>query len=1359
MALKMIRKLLRLKDRNRKKVLSLVLCVAVMLSVMVLGAGAAFSDQDKIENTEAVDACSALNIIGGYEDGSFHPERNIKRSEITKMICVALNGGKEPNVSTNAVPTFNDVRGTSAEWAEGYIEACVAQGIVSGVGGGRFAPDGNVTAAQLAKMLLVCLGYNSDNEGFTGDAWETNVNVRASQKHLYDGLETMDTSAAVTRDQAAQMVWNAMNAYEVEYKTNLVTDENGNLSTQVVVQDKVVNSNNDKITLLADKYEVVVNVGTLVGIDGKVLNIAMSDSDVANSDQPGYREFLDLDVDYSALMGQKVKVMFKVDKPNDVLGVYATGDNTVITVNQKEIGTDGEKVSFGGNSYALESEGASVYIDGQQQDDTMRANYFKAPQSANVITFVDVDGNNKFDAACIQTVTVAEVTYVSDTQIIAGGLTYKFADDNIADGVAKEDWVVITRNLYNDNNDIAVVEPITGTVDSIKTGTTYYQYEIGGTWYNEAPNARGNNDIKSTVKAGVDVEAIVVNGLVFAAEKTSGEAGKLNDILFVTYIETNGLNAKTASVMYPDGTKATIKLDSYNTDDTAAAPIQVGAYYEYSKSGDTYKLRAVDQTDDAYGEFTNIDNPAEAADNLGTSGNTINRTNGTYQNDAGTAITIADTADVIVYQATPANNANPTGYNVKHITGKQFKASTFAFGTNGLGAFTSQVNGLTRVSSLAVLYTGADFDGDMSGIGGSSFYGYVTKDAVKKVVGGVDGIEMYVWTGTENVKVFADTTKDSDYVAGTIVGYDSIAADENGNNIISGLTDLDADTVDSISEVGVAGDADTIRLANGGEIDLGDFDTVLYMNTTVEDENGAQSGVVNGTPSVANEQQGVRPTNFISVNNDVAVIDSNAFVSGPYAAALGYDLPGTVGGNDVQWVDNRTQDNTPNSVYPGALVDLTFKVPAAGDLTITNVTRNDNGTQNPTYTFSAAQVGTDVTIKGLLVTNDVTFTWNAGTAGGSDAESAKALNDAMASAAGTTYEYTGEVPTDGIINVPAGKTLVLKDATMNGANIAGNVEVDGTLTIAGANGISGKLTLDSAADTISEFPNATLAVGSIEDTATTTAAAKVAELLGYSKNVTVKEIPSCADINIASGETVTADKVTFSAMPSSIVGTLTADEVDASTVATPTAANVATLFGYADNVTVGAMSSVGGTVAVSASQTLRAASLDLTGQKATVAAAGKLYVNDSTIANYGNGIEVTDGGKVYVNAATTPTELMTDIYAGDITITSATAVTLDSVATLLKSATITGTLTLDSNQLTVPATMELTLNAITIDDVSDIVGEEGAKLITQSSVTDTAGGTPMYGTGNSAAAIANSTTYIWDLAADGASTAGWLAQP
>ena len=39
--------------------------------------------------------------------------------------------------------------------------------------------------------------------------------------------------------------------------------------------------------------------------------------------------FTKLDKDYSDLMGQKVKVIFKNGKTNDVLGVYATSDNVI----------------------------------------------------------------------------------------------------------------------------------------------------------------------------------------------------------------------------------------------------------------------------------------------------------------------------------------------------------------------------------------------------------------------------------------------------------------------------------------------------------------------------------------------------------------------------------------------------------------------------------------------------------------------------------------------------------------------------------------------------------------------------------------------------------------------------------------------------------------------------------------------------------------------------------------------------------------------------------------------------------------------------------------------------------------------
>ena len=179
------------------------------------------------------------------------------------MICVALNGGKEPNVSTNTTPTFSDVRGTNAAWAEGYIESCVAQGIISGVGGGRFSPNGNVTGTQLAKMLLVSLGYNANTEGFVGNAWATNVNVRASQKGLYEGLESMDTSAAITRDNAAQMVWNAMNAYEVEYKTTIVTARpTPTVYSPVADQNVVASATFDKVKI----------DGTKISVDGTAYN-------------------------------------------------------------------------------------------------------------------------------------------------------------------------------------------------------------------------------------------------------------------------------------------------------------------------------------------------------------------------------------------------------------------------------------------------------------------------------------------------------------------------------------------------------------------------------------------------------------------------------------------------------------------------------------------------------------------------------------------------------------------------------------------------------------------------------------------------------------------------------------------------------------------------------------------------------------------------------------------------------------------------------------------------------------------------------------------------------------------------------
>lgn len=199
-----------------KKLLSLALCLALALSLTVGSASAAyFVDQEDIQHGEAVDNCVDLNIIGGYADGTFRPKDNVTRAELSKMLSVALNGGSTP-VLTSTGSTFTDSKG---HWAEEYIEYCVQRDIVAGVGGGRFNPNGYVTGTQAAKMLLVILGFDPAVQGYVGSSlWAENINTDASDVGLYDGLGSFDPSSPLTRDQAAQMIWNALNSSMVEWR-------------------------------------------------------------------------------------------------------------------------------------------------------------------------------------------------------------------------------------------------------------------------------------------------------------------------------------------------------------------------------------------------------------------------------------------------------------------------------------------------------------------------------------------------------------------------------------------------------------------------------------------------------------------------------------------------------------------------------------------------------------------------------------------------------------------------------------------------------------------------------------------------------------------------------------------------------------------------------------------------------------------------------------------------------------------------------------------------------------------------------------------------------------------------------------
>ena len=725
---------------------------------MVVGAGAAFSDQSKIKNTEAVDACTALNIIGGYPDGSFKPEGNITRAEVTKMICVALNGGKEPNLATNATPTFSDVRtNANSAWAEKYIESCYAQGIVSGVGGGKFAPAGNVTGTQLAKMLLVSLGYKSENEGFTGNAWATNVNTIASAKGLYEGLEKLDVSAALTRDSAARMIWNALQAYEVEYKTSLIAGPDGKLATQITVQDKVVGSTNDKITLLRDKYDAWLNVGTLVSVDNKTITITMSDADVAASDyvvlnSRGQIESYDvtfskLDQDHSDLLGQKIKVIFKNGKTNDVIGVYATGDNTTYSTVLNAVEDDNGKVKFDGKSYSVDSTGIATYIDGQLQvtttktTDLKNASYFEQKTSADEVKFIDTNDNGKIDTAFIKTVAVKKVTYASSTQIVAGGTTYKYADDNIAKDLAKDDWVVITKDLYNDCNNIVLVKKVEATIAGTRDKPGYKQYRVDGTWYNTADNKALD------AKAGNKASVVTYNGIIFFADKLSNSSSSVDLALVV---ETGSF--AQAKLAFFDGTTKTVTIDDDGIVPTSA---NEGTVYVYEINGDEYKLSDLNKENLDNDDYTILSTKAiQSSTNTPVTG----AVNPNYVDNN----SIADSAKVLLYTS---NNKS------KYITGKQFKSIKWntltSAETTAIAALTSKVDGMTKVSYLAVNAGTVQPDEFQT----NDNYAVVVSDSYKY---DSDYICYDIFNGKDTITVTEKKSSDNSRKTGDIVGYSKI---------------------------------------------------------------------------------------------------------------------------------------------------------------------------------------------------------------------------------------------------------------------------------------------------------------------------------------------------------------------------------------------------------------------------------------------------------------------------------------------------------------------------------------------------------------------------------------------------------
>ena len=707
--------------RNLKRTLSLALASVMLVGMMSVGASAVnasdFTDADEIVNKDAVSTMTALGIINGKEDGSyFDPTGTVTRAEMAKMLCVAINGGVDPVLGVKDTPTFTDIKG---HWAESYIEYCAANGIIAGRGNNKFDPTGTVSATEAAKMLLGVLGYNAEKSGLVGNDWAINTNVLANQNGLYKNLSNLNANTLLTRDNAAQMIYNALDANMVELNAagNYTTSQYSYTGTESVVtgtervwvvkikdssvndavkalDGSVYNSRQDAIDTLKDanggtaldtgKYTLEQKTQNVYGentvtkyadetMGHKYLSLITDGdavlTDVEKDSKGTYTLYMNgittkgqytkVEGDYSNLIGQKVEVLYK-DREN-VYGVYASTDSSLIVESTAgKVGTlSNNEVKIDGTTYKVDSNVTTTALYTGKLIDGLNVGGNKAA----AVKAYDNDDNGKIDTVVYVPFTAAKVTYVGEKSFNTDVNTnVKFEDVNAYDDMAKNDYVIKSdaANTVDDTDTYVLAETVKGKIEATKSNSV----RIDGTWYNYVTTTPDKDlALDSTVKAAV------LNGYIVKSEVVTA-SHELKDYALIVNTAKD-INGEQAKLLFADGTTKVVTTDVAYDGNSSRAGIGDLVTYEVKK-GEYVLTKAETSDKDKAGFDLILANTYENKSGKGKIGGEsiaddavifVMDNNNKYSTMTGADFAKYDKDSVKAIKNAYANKDNSTGYN------------------------------------------------------------------------------------------------------------------------------------------------------------------------------------------------------------------------------------------------------------------------------------------------------------------------------------------------------------------------------------------------------------------------------------------------------------------------------------------------------------------------------------------------------------------------------------------------------------------------------------------------------------------------------------------------------------------------
>ncbi|MCI7473390.1 MAG: S-layer homology domain-containing protein [Clostridiales bacterium] len=431
--------------RNLKRALSLALAGVMLMGMMVIGAGAAskdFTDASDIKNVEAVDVMVALGVLEGGDKGDFQPNSILTREQAAKIICYLLLGTESAEKLTTNSAVFSDV--AANRWSAPYISYCVNLGILAGDGQGHFFPEGKLTGAAFAKMLLVALGYDASIEKYVGSDWMINVSSDAIAAGIVpSGLVLANE---LSRQDAAQMAFETLKADMVKYdgKGSVTVGDitiNQNASAEKIpasTKSGYKTSGNDEYQQFCEKYFTDLKLnenssdafGAPAGkwtYKNKVVGTYAQAADATYSEAVKSKDLysdlgLDATVKADVMKDGKADTAFTIQKGNTteiggkgvVVKAYADDKNNVTLVVINTYVGEVSKVTA-----AKGDEKAYVTVDGMKYET-------EAFAKDDVVLYTKAD-NAIQSMALAEKVEGVEVTRVNGTtSFVADGTTYKF---------------------------------------------------------------------------------------------------------------------------------------------------------------------------------------------------------------------------------------------------------------------------------------------------------------------------------------------------------------------------------------------------------------------------------------------------------------------------------------------------------------------------------------------------------------------------------------------------------------------------------------------------------------------------------------------------------------------------------------------------------------------------------------------------------------------------------------------------------------------------------------------------------------------------------------------------------------------